>query len=68
MSQNKFCLETEKLYHETYQIKKVIKQLEKELFFLSHENLIKDEQLNEKEQEINNNYKTLMKNIMMIIM
>ena len=62
MSQNKFCLETEKLYHETYQIKKVIKQLEKELFYLSHENLIKDEQLNEKEQEINNiinnNYKT----------
>ena len=62
MSQNKFCLETEKLYHETYQIKKVIKQLEQELFFLSHENLIKDEQLNEKEQEINNiinnNYKT----------
>ena len=62
MTQNKFCLETEKLYHETYQIKKVIKQLEKELLFLSHENLIKDEQLNEKEQEINNiinnNYKT----------
>ena len=62
MTQNKFCLETEKLYHETYQIKKVIRELEKELFFLSHENLIKDEQLNEKEQEINNiinnNYKT----------
>ena len=61
ITQNKFCLETEKLYHETYQIKKVIKQLEKELFFLSQENLIKDEQLNEKEQEINNiinnNYK-----------
>ena len=63
MTQNKFCLETEKLYQETYQIKKVIKQLEKELLFLSHENLIKDEQLNEKEQEINNiinnNYKKL---------
>ena len=62
MTQNKFCLETEKLYHETYQIKKVIKQLEKQLFFLSHENLIKDEQLYEKEQEINNiinnNYKS----------
>ena len=62
MTQNKFCLETEKLYHETYQIKKVIQQLEQELFYLSQENLIKDEQLNEKEQEINNiinnNYKT----------
>ena len=62
MTQNKFCLETEKLYHETYQIKKLIKQLEKELFFLSQENLIKDELLNEKEQEINhiinNNYKS----------
>ena len=54
IAQNKFCLETEKLYHETYQIKKVIKQLEKQLFFLSHENLIKDEQLYEKEQQINN--------------
>ncbi len=62
ITQNKFCLETEKLYHETYQIKKVIKQLEQELFYLSQENIIKDEQLNEKEQEINsiinNNYKT----------
>ena len=33
IAQNKFCLETEKLYHETYQIKKVINQLEKQLFF-----------------------------------
>ena len=59
---NKYFLETEKLYHETYQIKKVIKDLENQLFYLSQENLIKDEQLNEKEREINdiinNNYRS----------
>ena len=61
--QNRFGFETEKLYIETLQIKKVIKELEKELYYLSHENLIRDEQLNEKEREINNiinnNYKTI---------
>ena len=62
-SQNQFCFETEKLYHETYQIKKVIKNLEKQLYSLSNENIIKDRQLYQKEREINsiinNTHKTL---------
>ncbi len=50
--QNQFCFETEKLFHETYQIKKVIKELEKELYSLSNENIKKDKQLYQKEKEI----------------
>ena len=60
--QNQFCFETEKLFHETYQIKKVIKELEKELYSLSNENIKKDKQLYQKEKEIdsiiNNTHKT----------
>jgi len=60
ISRNKFPFETEKLFQETNQMKKLIKELEKELFMLSNENLIKDEQITQKEKEINdiirNNY------------
>ena len=48
------CLETEQLYHETYQIKKVIKQLQKQLEKVSKENNKKERQLSAKEKEINN--------------
>jgi hypothetical protein len=47
------CLEAEKLYQETYQIKKVIKHLQKQLYKLSKENHKKDRQLNAKERQIN---------------
>ena len=47
------CLEAEKLYQETYQIKKVIKQLQKQLYKVSQENHKKDRQLNAKEKQIN---------------
>ena len=60
ITRNKFPFETEKLFQETNQMKKLIKELEKELFLLSNENLIKDEQITQKEKEINdiirNNY------------
>ena len=46
-------LETEQLYHETYQIKKVIKQLEKQLDKITRENHKRDKQLNDKENLIN---------------
>ena len=52
--QSNYCLETEQLYHETYQIKKVIKQLQKQLDKVSKENNKKERQLNAKENEINN--------------
>ena len=54
ISQTKFSLENEKLYYETYQMKQVIKDLEKELFLLSQENLKKDKKIIEKENQINN--------------
>ena len=47
------CLETEKLFHETYQMKKVIRQLQKQLDKISKENNKRDRQLNQKEKEIN---------------
>lgn len=60
ISRNKFPFETEKLFQETNQMKKLIKELEKELSLLSNENMIKDEQIEQKEKEINdiirNNY------------
>ena len=59
---NNTGIENEKLFHQTYQMKKVIKELEKQLCHLSQDNLIRDKKLNEKEKEINdiiNNNKTL---------
>ena len=60
ITRNKFPFETEKLFQETNHLKKLIKELEKELFLLSNENMIKDEQITQKEKEINdiirNNY------------
>ena len=47
------CLETEKLFQETYQMKKVIRQLQKQLDKVTEENYRRDRQLNEKEKEIN---------------
>ena len=51
--QNYYNLETEKLYQETYQIKKVVKILSKELYLLRQENQEKDRQINFKEKQIN---------------
>ena len=48
------CLEAEKLYQETYQIKKVIKNLQYQLYKVTKENRKKERQLSEKENEINN--------------
>ena len=48
-----FCYENEELYEETHQIKNVVKRLEKKLFFLSQENMIKDVVINQREQQIN---------------
>ena len=48
-----FCLEAEKLFQETYQMKKVIRQLQKQLDKVSEENYRRDRQINEKEKEIN---------------
>ena len=48
------CIEAENLFHETYQLKKVIKQLEKKLSHLSHDNLIRDKTLNATERQIKN--------------
>ena len=48
-----YKIESEKLYQETYNLKQLIKTLKKELFILSQENLMRDEQINEKENEIN---------------
>ena len=47
------CLETEKLYQETYQIKKLIKQLQNQLNKITKENHMKEEQLSAKENLIN---------------
>jgi len=51
---NFFNLETEKLYQETRQIRKVVKFLTKELLKLKKENEEKDRQITIKEKEINN--------------
>ena len=51
---NFFNLETEKLYQETRQTKKVVKFLTKELLKLKKENEEKDRQITIKEKEINN--------------
>ena len=48
-----FNLETEKLYQETRQIKKLVKYLTKELLTLKKENEEKDRQITIKEKEIN---------------
>ena len=50
---NNSCLETEKLFQETYQIKKLIKQLQKKLDEITKENMKKDRQLSAKENIIN---------------
>ena len=47
------CLEAEKLYQETYQIKKVIKNLQYQLYKVTKENRKKERQLSAKENEIN---------------
>jgi len=54
LSLSKLSHENENLYFEIYQIKKVIKDLEKELYVLKKENIKKDSQLSDKEKEINN--------------
>ena len=46
------CLEAEKLYQETYQIKKVIKNLQYQLYKVTKENRKKERQLSAKENEI----------------
>ena len=51
ITRNKFPFETEKLFQETNHLKKLIKELEKELFLLSNENMIKDEQITQKEKQ-----------------
>ena len=48
-----FNLETEKLYQETRQIKKLVKYLTKELLVLKKENEEKDRQITVKEKQIN---------------
>ena len=48
-----FNLETEKLYQETRQIKKLVKYLTKELLILKKENEEKDRQITVKEKQIN---------------
>ena len=50
---NNSCLETEKLFQETYQIKKLIKQLQKKLEKITKENMKKDRQLSAKENITN---------------
>ena len=50
---NYFNLEKEKLYQETYQIKKVIKILTKKLSLLKQENYKRDKQINRKQKRIN---------------
>ena len=47
------CLEAEKLFQETYEIKKVIKHLQNQLNKITKENNKKERQLNAKENEIN---------------
>ena len=51
--QNFFNLETEKLYQETRQTKKLVRFLTKELLTLKKENEMKDKQITIKEKEIN---------------
>ncbi len=51
--ENYFNIEKEKLYQETYQIKKVVKILTKKLSLLKQENLKKDNQINRKQKKIN---------------
>ena len=50
---NYLSLEEEKLNQEKYQLNKIVKKLQQELFLLKRENLEKDELLNNKENEIN---------------
>ena len=52
-NQKFFNLETEKLYQETHQIKKLVKTLSKELSVLKLENAEKDQLINMKEKQIN---------------
>ena len=54
LSLSKLSHENENLFIEINQIKKVIKDLEKELYVLKKENKKKDSQLSDKEEEINN--------------
>ena len=51
--QNYYNFETEKLYQETHQIKKIVKILTKQLSKLKNENLEKDKQISIKEKQIN---------------
>ena len=51
--QNFFNLETEKLYQETFQIRKLAKILSKELSLLKKENIEKDKIIDLKEKQIN---------------
>ena len=52
--QNYYNLESEKLYQETYQYKKLVKFLSNELVLLKKENVERDRQITLKEKEINN--------------
>jgi chromosome segregation ATPase len=47
------CIEAEKLFQETYEIKKVIKHIQNQLNKITKENNKKERQLNAKENEIN---------------
>ena len=51
--QNYYNLEKEKLYQETYQIKKVVKILMKKLSLIKQENYKRDKQINTKQKKIN---------------
>ena len=51
---NNLNIDTEKLNYEKYQLNKIIKNLQKELFLIKIENQEKEEILNNKEEEINN--------------
>ena len=50
---NSYNIEKEKLYQETYQIKKVVKILTKKLSLLKKENLRKENQIKKKQKKIN---------------
>ena len=51
--QNYFNLEKEKLYQETYQIKKIVNILTKKLSLLKQENFKRDNQIKKKQKKIN---------------
>ena len=53
LKNNSCDMEKEKLYQETYEIKKVVKILTKQLSLLKKENLRKDNQIKKKQQKIN---------------